>query len=135
MRKAGLKFEQIRDFPCDIHAGRFYRTRGASVRLRYEACCGTAVQYCEQRFIARLQSVGYGKVLWCAGDQVDFLKIGVQDFAEKLYFNLLLRNRTEVLPKVGSANFRKEVVMCHVAFVACVLGNGRNAVFNGLRIV
>lgn len=96
MQVAGIRLEQVRGFSCDIRAGHLHRICGAALRLCCEPCWGAVVQDCEQRITGRWQSATNGKVLSCAGEQVEFRKnwssvscrkIEVQLFLEKLDSN------------------------------------------------
>lgn len=67
--------------------------------------------------------------------RASFEKIRVKILAKKTKFNFFSKVWTPVFAKLVSATGPNEVVMCHVAFVAGVLGSERNAVFNGLLFV
>lgn len=68
-------------------------------------------------------------------NRLNFEKIGVQFLEEKLKFISFLKVWTVVSPTFESDTCTTKVVLCHVAYVAFVLGRGKSAVFNGLLFV
>lgn len=56
-------------------------------------------------------------------------------FSQKIEVQFFGKNWTPLFLRFVSATFPNEVAICHVASVACLAGNGKNALFNGLLFV
>lgn len=89
-QRAGHRFKKIRDFFRDVHAAHLHRTCGAVLCLCCKACCGRAVQHCEQRCLGQLQSDVDGKELARSDGQSEFRKNRSSTFCRKTEVHFFL---------------------------------------------
>lgn len=91
---------------CDVHGGHLHRTYNAMLRFYFEACFGTAVQHCEQRYVDQLQKDADGKLVESAQDQGKIRKKWSSIFCRKTEAETLLE-------KLGSMFFEMCVSCLH----------------------
>lgn len=120
---------------CHTHAGHLHRECVAMLPLCCKACCGTAVQQCEQCCVSQLQLGVGGQVLAPADDHIKVWRscssVSGRNTEVHIFTNKLDSNFSES----SFSHLHKKTVVCDVALLAYVLGSEKRAFFICLLFV